>query len=321
MSYPDFDFPLSLKKLCASYGALSETYRGGGASKDIKTQGEALAYAVARMPATYAAVSRVLYELQTLSNLSINSVLDLGSGPGTTFWALKNYFPKASVTLVEQNPFILEVLRSLIKEESVPPQVSPQDILKFTPENSDLVVLSYVLSEIPENKRKDLLEKVWASTAKALILVEPGTPKGFHEILKARSFLIDQDAHILAPCGHNAPCPLENTSDWCHFPVRVSRTAAHQALKRGKLSYEDEKFSYIVALKEPCEVPYPRILKKPLKKPGHMKMELCTPTGKEQQTFTKSKNPNYKDLLDLKWGDLLKEEKAEASPPRRPKAP
>jgi hypothetical protein len=306
MSYPDFGFPFSLKNLCKSYASLSESYRKGGPSKDIKSQKEAIAYALARMPATYAALSRVLYDLQTLSDLSIESVLDWGSGPGTTFWALKNYFPQASVTLVEQNPFILGVLHQLIKNETHPPQVIPQDILKSTPEKSDLMVISYVLSEIPENKRKTLLEKAWASTTKAFVIVEPGTPKGFQEIVKARSLLMDQGAHILAPCGHNAPCPLENTADWCHFPVRVLRTPTHQALKQGKLSYEDEKFSYIVVLKEPCKVLYPRILKKPLKKPGHMKIELCTPQGKEQKTFTKSKNPNYKDLLDLKWGDLLK---------------
>lgn len=307
MSYPDFDFPVSLKKLCESYAALSQTYRSGGASKDIKTRDEAIAYAVARMPATYAALSRVLYELQALSDLSIDSVLDLGSGPGTTFWALQNYFSHASVTLVEQNPFILELLHQLMKQENSPPQVMPQDMIKFSQEKScDLVIMSYVLSEIPENKRKGLLEKTWSAAAKAFIIVEPGTPRGFQEVVKARSLLINQGAHILAPCGHNAPCPLENTSDWCHFPVRISRTAAHQTLKRGKLSYEDEKFSYIIALKEPCEVPYPRILKKPIKKPGHMKMELCTPHGKDQRTFTKSKNPTYKALLDLKWGDLLK---------------
>lgn len=308
MSYPDFSFPLSLKKLCESYATLSETYRGGGSSKDIKTREEAMAYAIARMPATYAALSRVLYELKTLSDLSIETVLDLGSGPGTTFWALKNYFPTSSVTLTEQNPFVLEVLRHLLKEERNSPQLVTQDITKFVPEASaDLLVMSYVLSEIPDTKKISVLEKAWNHTTKALLIVEPGTPKGFQEIVKARKMFIDQGAHILAPCGHNAPCPLENTSDWCHFPVRIPRTATHQAIKKGKLSYEDEKFSYLIVLKKTCSVPYPRILKKPLKKPGHMRMELCTPEGRDQKTFTKSKNSNYKQLLDLKWGDLLRD--------------
>ena len=43
--------------------AISQTYRGGGGSKAIRTEADALAYALARMPATYAAVAASLTSL------------------------------------------------------------------------------------------------------------------------------------------------------------------------------------------------------------------------------------------------------------------
>lgn len=79
----------------------------------------------------------------------------------------------------------------------------------------------------------------------ALVVVEPGTPRGFQQILEARTQALASGAAILAPCPHDATCPMQG-SDWCHFAARVERSRTQRQLKGGELGWEDEKFSYVV---------------------------------------------------------------------------
>src|ERR1700704_6382998 len=67
---------------------ISQTYRDGGTSHTIKTEGDALAYALTRMPATYAAVIASLNAVIEISpGFTPYSLLDIGAGPGTATWA------------------------------------------------------------------------------------------------------------------------------------------------------------------------------------------------------------------------------------------
>ena len=64
--------------------ALSATYRAGGSSARVDLG----SYLVARLPATFAAVDRVLAELaRRRPDMAPASLLDAGSGPGTAAWA------------------------------------------------------------------------------------------------------------------------------------------------------------------------------------------------------------------------------------------
>src|SRR5262245_65089143 len=73
---------------------ISDTYRSGGGSEAIKTEVDALAYALARMPATYAAVAASLNALiELVPDLAPESLLDVGAGPGTASWAAVEAFP------------------------------------------------------------------------------------------------------------------------------------------------------------------------------------------------------------------------------------
>src|ERR1041384_2490479 len=63
---------------------ISRTYRDGGGSSTIKSETDALAYALARMPATYAAVAASLNALTEIRpDLAPETLLDVGAGPGT----------------------------------------------------------------------------------------------------------------------------------------------------------------------------------------------------------------------------------------------
>ena len=73
--------------------AISQTYRGGGGSATIRSGVDALAYALARMPATYAAVIASLNALSEVRpDFAPATLLDVGAGPGTATWAAAQVF-------------------------------------------------------------------------------------------------------------------------------------------------------------------------------------------------------------------------------------
>src|SRR5258708_39993337 len=68
--------------------AISKTYRDGGGSGAIASEADALAYVLARPPATYAAVPARFNALCEITPaFPPNSLLDDGTGPGTATWA------------------------------------------------------------------------------------------------------------------------------------------------------------------------------------------------------------------------------------------
>src|SRR6202795_3164946 len=72
---------------------ISRTYRDGGGSGAIRSEADALAYALARMPATYAAVTASLNALREITpHFAPKSLLDVGAGPGTSRWAAAEAF-------------------------------------------------------------------------------------------------------------------------------------------------------------------------------------------------------------------------------------
>src|SRR5712671_6051686 len=84
---------------------ISQTYRDGGGSGTIKSEADALAYALARMPATYAAVAASLNALtEIVPDFAPETLLDVGAGPGTASWAAAEAFSSLqSFTLLDAN--------------------------------------------------------------------------------------------------------------------------------------------------------------------------------------------------------------------------
>ncbi|MGC1554097.1 MAG: small ribosomal subunit Rsm22 family protein, partial [Bradyrhizobium sp.] len=84
---------LARDEIAARAALISKTYRDGGNSRVIATQTDALAYALVRMPATYAAVTASLGALAELKpDFAPKSLLDVGAGPGTASWAAAETF-------------------------------------------------------------------------------------------------------------------------------------------------------------------------------------------------------------------------------------
>src|SRR3954453_17334703 len=84
---------------------ISTNYRTGGGSGTIKSEAESLAYALAPMPATYAAVAASLNALTEMApDFAPETLLDVGAGPGTASWAAAEAFSSLQdFTLLDAN--------------------------------------------------------------------------------------------------------------------------------------------------------------------------------------------------------------------------
>ena len=301
------------RKLAQATAQLTEHYKAADFSTPaVATEAHRAAYLAVRLPATYAAICRVFGEIKLRApQEEIASLLDLGSGPGTALFAAVEQFPNLQqVTLIESDAGWIAIGKRLAEqsESSVVQQAQrlKQDLRSgLGCEKHDLVVISYTLGELPQAAAEAVLNKAWKCAGKFLVVVEPGTRRGFDAINAARSAMIAGAAHIFAPCPHHFPCPMAAAGDWCHFSQRVERTSQHRQLKGGALGYEDEKFSYLVAAKNSSPSAGARIVRHPGKHSGHVQLVLCTPEGKiENRTVTRSSKDAYKRARKAEWGGL-----------------
>src|SRR5947199_10489534 len=85
--------------------------------------------------------------------------------------------------------------------ESLKVEWSKQDLRSgLSCEKHDLVVISYTLGELPQATAEAVLNKAWKCAGKFLVVIEPGTRRGFATVNAMRSALITNAAYILAPC-------------------------------------------------------------------------------------------------------------------------
>jgi ribosomal protein RSM22 (predicted rRNA methylase) len=66
-----------------------------------------------------------------------------------------------------------------------------------------------------------LIDALWSRVKDngVLVLVEPGSPKGYRFVMSFRDWVISKkEASIIAPCPHHKQCPMAaNPESWCHF--------------------------------------------------------------------------------------------------------
>lgn len=297
------------REAAAAAAEMSQAYRKAEfAAPPLRSIAHRVAYLQVRMPATHAALRHVFGEVaQRMPGWTPTSMLDVGAGPGTTAWAALEQFPGLErITLLERDPHMVEIGRELAGHAAHPALRSAQwrvgDASAGDLAESDLVVASYALGELTDAARAWLLRRMWGA-ARVLVMVEPGTRRGFGHVLAARQELIASGARIAAPCPHALACPMVAAGDWCHFSARVERSAEHRRMKGAELGYEDEKFAYIVAAKESVAAAGARVVRHPLHHGGHTQMVLCTPAGLDQRTVTRSQKEAYRRARKVRWGD------------------
>jgi ribosomal protein RSM22 (predicted rRNA methylase) len=303
------------KALAGRVGELSARYRDAEPERArpfVRSEQDAMAYAAYRLPATFAAVYAALTALRSAAlELQPTSFLDIGAGPGTALWAAVQVWPALRwATLLERNATMIAMGQRLARQAATQTLREATwrrtDIVagEWGAETSDLVVAAYLLGELPPAERDAAVARLWAHAGGAVIVVEPGTPRGFDVVRRARALLIAGGATIAAPCPHDDACPMPE-GDWCHFAQRLSRTPLHRGVKAGTLSFEDEKFSYVAATRGSVGRRAPRVLRHPQTRKGHVVFELCTPAGLQRRTVSRKDGPLYRQARDARWGSTL----------------
>ena len=299
---------LPLSELVKQSEILSGQYRNRGTRPldSLISENQRLAYLAARFPATYAVGCKVFAEaLKICGNDPLESLLDIGAGPGTLLLAAAEMgLPLYKGTMAERDPGFIKLGKQLTSSlGSVQQEWISHDLRKdYVFEPHDVVVASYSLNELNEEDRLALLERLWQAAQKILIIIEPGTKAAFESLKTMRQKMLTLGAHLAAPCPHSNNCPLQE-NDWCHFSVRIERSSLHRKTKLATLNYEDEKFSYLIFSKKKIEPCHSRVLRHPYKGTGFIKLQLCSRNGIEEQTITKKNKLQYTSTKKIEWGD------------------
>lgn len=276
--------------------AMSEAYRENSPypMAGLPPADRVAAYLATRMPATYAAAETVLREIQ---DYPISTVLDIGAGTGAASLAAQHWFPRLSaITLIERDAALADAALEFLPDA----QIRRENFLQLaTLPPHDLVIAAYSLGESP---LPEVASRLWQAARVALVVIEPGTPRGFSLIRELRDRLLAAGAQMRAPCPGPGPCPIASP-DWCHFAARVERTSLHRRLKGAELNYEDEKFSYVVLVRQPAALPPSRIIRRPRHQPGLIVLENCTPRGIETVRVSKRNRELFRAARHAAWGD------------------
>ncbi|GGU18588.1 small ribosomal subunit Rsm22 family protein [Streptomyces lavendofoliae] len=276
----------------------------------LRDRSDVAAYAAYRMPATFEAVRAALDALRAAApGWAPDTHTDIGGGTGAASWAVADAWgSSARTTVLDWAEPALALGRELAAASGIPSLRAAawrrsRISAALRVESTDLVTVSYVLNELTERDRTALVTEA-ARAARAVVIVEPGTPDGYARIIAARDLLIAAGLTVAAPCPHSGACPIEPGTDWCHFATRVSRSSLHRQVKGGSLAYEDEKFAYVAATRFPV-VPAPaRVTRRPQIRKGQVLLELCTEDdGLRRETVAKRHGTLYKAARDAAWGD------------------
>ena len=241
--------------IAARAALISKTYRDGGNSRAITSDTDALAYALVRMPATYAAVDRqperACRDQDRTSRRKACSMSARARAQRAGRRPRRSPRSRDSCCSISTPPcrrWRWSSARDSARLAAMACRRDAQALEEAEP--ADLVIASYLIGEVGEAERRTLVERLWAKTRDTLLVVEPGTPAGYKADHRLRAQLVASGAHVAAPCPHERECPLSNP-DWCHFAQRLPRLRAHIQIKGAELPFEDEKFSYVVLTRQP----------------------------------------------------------------------
>jgi ribosomal protein RSM22 (predicted rRNA methylase) len=304
---------LSRAEITKRVAAMSEHYRAGRSSREaIASEEDVAAYLLTRLPATFAAVNAALSAVWRLVPFfDPESLIDLCAGPGTATLAALDRWPGIDAcTLIDANPWLLAAAPVLLGAFPIAAPGETElireelDTALDTAPSADLVLMSYALVELPDRGIAGLARRIYGRAKGIAVFVEPGTPEGHRRLLICRDALIEAGAHLIAPCPHGLPCPMQSPQ-WCHFGVRLPRTRAHRLAKQAELPFEDEAYAYLAFGRQPPEIaPEARIVSRVGVSKIEASCQICASDGKlAELTVQRRDRERYARLRRRDWGD------------------
>lgn len=290
---------LGPKKLAENIVDLSNHYRTEANVTPWENPRTTAAYAAYFLPLNFIRNLAVLSEARKLGFfVDIDQMSDFGSGPGTTYLALRDlgvsfrnaYFVETSAEAKALFGRLVPSPEKIHWKERVPREMFKKNSVTFC---------SYALNEL---KSAD-----WLSDCESLVILEPSTHQASRKLLELRQKLIDKGFSIWAPCTHVKGCPLllQSGKDWCH--ARVSWAPPDWFMKIESflpMKNRTLTFSYLLASRRKSEG-YPentfRITGDLLKEKGKTRIMACRGDKREFLSWLK------KDAADIELdrGDIV----------------
>ena len=296
---------LNKEKLVSKREQLTLKYKTSQAvNKSIfESNEDSAVYAISRMPSTYAVIYTLLSDLINQGKLkNISTIFDIGSGTGAGFFACKELFGEnVQVSLFERDNNMIQIFEQF--ETGV--SVQKFDFLKDTiKEKADLVMSNYVFSELNEDGRRLALQKMLDSSNKYVLICDTGTPRTYENFMKLKKLVFDKGYSVLAPCN-SEKCGLKN--DYCQFYARVERSSLMKMSKQAELSYEDEKYFYLLISKEQSseKTREMRVIRRPQIKTNFVELRLCSGLGVVDEKYTKKDKEAYKKAKKIKINETI----------------
>ena len=285
----------SRKGLTSRY---KQTKESGKSLIDSKTDG--IVYAISRMPATYCVVHTLLDLLIEQGFIEdVSTVFDVGSGTGAGYFATKDVLPDAEISLFERDMNMTQTFKQLEENKAV----QRFDFIKDEFESkADLVMTSYVFSEMNEEGRVNSVKKMIDASNKYVLLIDTGTPRTYENFMKIKRLVKEWGWSVVAPCGTDK-CGLKN--DYCQFYARVERSSLQKMAKDASLSYEDEKNFYLLLAKNNVKKEGSRVIRRPTIKTNVTELKVCDFNGVREVFVTKKNKDIYKKSKKVKINELI----------------
>lgn len=115
-----------------------------------------------------------------------------------------------------------------------------------------LVLSSFHLSTIPSTSaQRTHIQHLLSLSSPYLIIVDRNTAAGWEAMSSAREYILglstpESPLHIVAPCPHEAACPMLGGRESCSFSQRLQRPTFVRRTKHAKKGEEDMGYSYLV---------------------------------------------------------------------------
>ncbi len=290
----------------------------GGVRSYIQGPGDALAYLGLRFPATYAQIAGALLQIQDrVPDWRPRSVLDIGCGPGTGIWAATSVWPDMTAAVgVDQDTHLLSLAEEIGSDAHISTKITwvQQTVARWTAtvdtNTYDLIIVANVLNELPKGIKDDFFAALQQHSSGIVLLLEPGTPRGY-AIIRSAAEKIVLKAPLIAPYIHNTFVPSE--AYWIHFPQLFTRPDFLRKIRQSMREssdmasdWEETKYSYVACGSVPMTTTYwGQAIGSVQKYRGYLTLPVLTADGVHTARVMKRHKVEYAAAKRIRWGELI----------------